>query len=97
MKTSFGEMEILAKEDERPHIEYLKFEREGRSHKHSAFESFFVLRGSGKVYVDENVFDVAPGSQVLIPPNSAHWMKPNEGSVMEGLLWYHSDPITLHC
>ena len=96
MKTSFGEMEILAREDGKPLVEFLKFERERRSHKHPTFESFFVLKGSGKVYVDEKVFDVVPGSQVVIPPGAAHWMQPDHEKVMEGLLWYHSEPITLH-
>ena len=89
-------MDILLKDNGKPLVEHLKFTNEGRPHKHAEFESFFVLKGSGQVYVGEKVFEVVPGSQVLIPPGSNHWMKPNEGVLLEGLLWYHSDPLTFN-
>ena len=96
MKTSFGEMDIILKADGKPQVEHLIFEREGRPHRHASFESFFVLKGTGKVYIDEEVFNVKPGSQVVIPPNSVHWMAPSENTFLEGLLWYHTCESSEH-
>ncbi len=97
MKTSFGEMEILLKDAGKLKVEHLKFDSEGRPHKHQEFESFFVLKGSGKVYVGENIHLVKAGSLVVIPPSTSHWMKPDENVVMEGLLWYHNEALSLIC
>jgi hypothetical protein len=50
LKTSFGEMEILFKLENKPLVEYLKFVSIGRSHRHAEFESFFTMKGTGKIY-----------------------------------------------
>lgn len=93
--TSFGEKSVIVERDEKPLVEHLKFKREGRSHKHLEFESFFVLSGKGTVYVGEKEIFVEEGSLVVIPPKTSHWMKPNSDSVLEGLLWYHEAPLSL--
>lgn len=95
-RTSFGEMEIILKQDGKPQVEYLKFHSEGRTHKHLEFESFFVLKGKGQVFVGEKVIDVQEGSLIVIPPQTSHWMKPSSGNILEGLLWYHQTPISFH-
>jgi mannose-6-phosphate isomerase-like protein (cupin superfamily) len=92
-KTSFGEMEILFMQENKPQVEYLKFVSNGRSHRHPEFESFFTLKGSGKVIVGDQVHRVGPGDLVTIPPDLPHWMEPDSGVVMEGLLWYHESPL----
>ena len=91
-KTSFGYMDIILKRDNKITAEYLIFEKEGRAHKHSAFESFFVLKGSGQVISGEKIHQVSPGSLITIPPNTKHWMIPEQEN-LEGLLWYHDQPI----
>jgi mannose-6-phosphate isomerase-like protein (cupin superfamily) len=91
-KTSFGFMDIILKRDNKIAAEYLIFEKEGRSHKHPRFESFFVLKGSGQVISGEKVHQVSPGSLVTIPPHTQHSMIPEQGN-LEGLLWYHEQPI----
>ena len=95
MQTSFGEMEILVKQDNKPQVEYLKFNSNGRSHQHKEYEFFFTTKGSGKVYVGDNIIEVKSGDLVTIPPNFPHWMEPDAGSVLEGLLWYHSSPLNI--
>lgn len=93
LKTSFGEMEILFKSQNKPQIEYLKFVTNGRAHRHTDFESFFTLKGSGKVIVGEQAHQVKPGDLITIPPDSPHWMEPDPGVILEGLLWYHEEPL----
>ena len=94
-ETSFGQLDVLLAENNKPTIEYLSFERSGRNHKHREYETFVTLEGTGKVYSGDLVFDVYPGSIVTIPPNTLHWMEPSAGSILKGFLWYHDTEITL--
>ena len=94
--TSFGEMTHLLKLDGKVSAEYLVFKKSGRKHRHPDYESFFVMAGTGKIFSGENVHEVKPGSLVTIPPMTDHWMEPDEGSEMTGLLWYHEDVLTPH-
>lgn len=93
LKTSFGEMEILVKDQNKPQVEYLRFVSRGRPHKHKQFEFFVTMKGTGKVFVGEQIFAVKPGDLVTILPDQAHWMEPDQNSVLEGLLWYHEEPV----
>lgn len=93
-KTSFGEMEILLRQGTKPQVEYLKFTTKGRPHRHAEFESFFTVNGSGRVIMGEESVAVQPGDLITIPPDVSHWMDPDEGAVLEGLLWYHEVPLT---
>ena len=93
IKTSFGEMEILFKQENKPQVEYLRFVSNGRPHKHAEYESFFTMKGSGKVISGDETHIVKPGDLVTIPPNAAHWMEPDAGVTLEGLLWYHEQPL----
>ena len=95
-KTSFGEMEILFKQENKPQVEYLRFVSNGRAHQHAEFESFFTVKGSGKVRVGERAYQVQPGDLVTIEPNQPHWMEPDPAQTLEGLLWYHADPLRLN-
>jgi mannose-6-phosphate isomerase-like protein (cupin superfamily) len=95
MKTSFGDMEILLKEGPKPRIEFLRFEKAGRPHRHNEYEYFFTTKGSGFVYVDEKPIAVTPGDLVKISPLSSHWMEPTTGTVLEGLLWYHETDLRI--
>jgi quercetin dioxygenase-like cupin family protein len=93
VKTSFGEMEILFRRENKPRIEYLKFASKGRPHRHPEFESFVTLNGTGKVFVGDEAFSVQPGDLVTISPNLPHWMEPDPGTELEGFLWYHNEPL----
>jgi mannose-6-phosphate isomerase-like protein (cupin superfamily) len=95
-KTSFGFMDIIHHIGNKPSIELISFEREGRAHRHNEYESFFVFKGTGKVVSGEKIYNVSPGSLVEIPPQTDHWMIPDEGQVLEGFLWYHLDRIELN-
>lgn len=86
METSFGSAEILSQE---PFIELLTFERSGRTHQHHQYETFVVTKGNGIVRRGDEDITVAPGSLVTIPPQTEHWMIPNEGEKLIGFLWYH--------
>ncbi|MBP7845184.1 MAG: cupin domain-containing protein [Proteobacteria bacterium] len=96
VKTSFGEMDILLRNAHGPRVELLKFKSEGRAHSHKDYESFFVMSGKGQVYVGDNIIKVEPGSLVVIPPDTKHWMKPEANSLLEGLLWYHSEKLEIN-
>lgn len=89
MKTSFGFKEVLHSEGEVPRVELLHFVTPGRSHRHGAYESFYVLSGKGRVYIGEEILNVVKGDLVTIPPHTPHWMEPGAGEVLVGLLWYH--------
>jgi quercetin dioxygenase-like cupin family protein len=93
MKTSFGELEILFKTNNKPQVEYLRFNSNGRLHQHSNYESFFVTKGRGMVVIGKNWVSVKEGDVVTIPPLTAHWMEPDPDNTMEGLLWYHEQPL----
>lgn len=96
-QTSFGTLDILLRGKQngrtKPLIEHLVFESEGRAHKHNEFETFVVLSGEGRVFIDETFVSVRPGSCVSIKPGQKHWMEPNEGQKLEGFLWYHAEKL----
>jgi len=92
MKTSFGTLDILLKE-KKPVIEYLIFEKTGRAHIHSEYETFVVLSGSGIVYSGDRKYKVLEGDVVTIPPETSHWMEPDKGVALKGFLWYHNKEL----
>ncbi len=83
-------MEKIFVKNQKPVIEHLIFEKEGRAHQHAEFESFFVLCGSGQVIYGDTTIEVSEGDLVTIPPRTLHRMIPAEYTIMEGFLWYHS-------
>ena len=94
-ETSFGKMQaLLMSEEKAPRIEHLIFEKEGRPHRHNEFETFVVLSGEGLVIHGKNEVPVRPGSLVTIPPKALHWMKPANGQILEGFLWYHESELS---
>ena len=93
-ETSFGKMQALLETDGAPIIEHLVFEKEGRPHRHNEFETFVVLKGEGLVIHGKNEVPVGPGSVVSIPPKALHWMKPANGQILEGFLWYHDSELS---
>ena len=84
--TSFGFMELLAEQEGKPLVEFLHFDRKGRSHEHPDWEYCRVLRGGGIIQVGSNRITVSMNSTCRIPPNTEHWMEPD--GVMEVLLTY---------
>ena len=94
--TSFGEMTILKEKEGEPEVEFLVFEKEGRPHAHEYYESFVVTAGSGVIRSGKQSFKVGEGDIVTIPPKTAHWMIPDHGQRLEGLLWYHQTPTQLY-
>lgn len=90
-ETSFGQLDILLKDEDKPKVEHLTFSRSGRFHQHDYFESFTVLSGEGVVEYGEKSVTVKSGDTVTIPPKVPHRMIPNEGKYLEGLLWYHTE------
>ena len=87
-------MDIIHRIGTKPSIEVISFEREGRAISIVSL-SLFVFKGTGKVVSGNITYDVSPGSLVEIPPQTDHWMIPDEGTTLEGFLWYHSDRIKL--
>lgn len=95
-KTSFGRMSVLVDENNISQVEFLIFKTSGRSHKHNSYESFFVTKGAGTVYRDDEVIKVKVGDLVIIPPNTSHWMEPeSKEKTLEAIVWYHQEKINL--
>jgi quercetin dioxygenase-like cupin family protein len=88
-ETSFGFMEVLAEADGKPLVEFLHFERNGRSHSHDEWEVVSVTAGGGKIMVGEKVVEVRTGDTCRIPPHTLHWMEP-DGS-MDILISYFQE------
>ena len=51
-------------------------------HYHVETEIYFVLQGSGKIVVRDQVYDVERDSVVVIPPNESHFTIPHEKLVL---------------
>lgn len=56
------------------------------THHHAEEEAYFVQRGSGKVYLNDRVFNIEAGSIVFIPGDASHGVK-NDGKDTLELLW----------
>jgi quercetin dioxygenase-like cupin family protein len=89
METSFGQMDIFIKHK----VEHLRFTKSGRPHTHDSYESFFVLAGSGKIQIDQNIFTLSKGDFITIAPHSKHWMWPDDNTELEGLILYHQEKL----
>jgi quercetin dioxygenase-like cupin family protein len=63
------------------------------AHRHPASpEVIYVVRGSGRVWMDGRSERVAPGDTVLVPAGSAHATVPDEDVEMELVcFWPHPD------
>ena len=87
-KTSFG---TITKVNIPIHgqCDFLTFFEKGREHHHNSKESFFVTNGEGLVFIDGNEFVIKKGDSMTISENSKHFMKPNDGEILELILWYH--------
>lgn len=79
-------METLLERDGNIVTELLYFEKEGRSHAHPLWEICYVLDGSGIIVVGDDKVSVKKGSVCKIPPNTRHWMIPD--NTLEILLVY---------
>jgi len=86
--TSFGYMKTFFHSPGKV-MEYLEFYREGRLHKHSQVEVFTVLKGRGKLIVDEKSLEIFEGETHKIPPDAFHRMIPDK-SCLKILVTYES-------
>ncbi len=92
-ETSFGKMKVILEDNGNPKIEHLVFEKEGRPHRHTEYESFFVISGEGVVVNGKNKISVKPGDLTTIPPKTNHWMIPGGSEPLVGFIWYHEAEI----
>lgn len=95
MKTSFGELEVLRRAVGEELIVYMKFESGGRSHSHSHFETFYVVKGEGAVHINGRSLRVKAGDLLTVPPEAFHYMEPSAGRILEGFIWYHLEPLNI--
>jgi len=86
--TSFGSLQVLAKALNEPVVEWLRFDRNGRPHRHERWEHIRILAGTGAVIVGDQRMEVQAGDAVDVPPNTDHWMETDSG--MELVLTYGS-------
>ena len=91
--TKFGSLQPLLIRDGKVITELATFTSNGRPHKHDKSEICYVISGKGIIQYDyhdhlEHKFKVEPGSVVVIPPNTDHWMEVAKGESMEILLVY---------
>ncbi len=45
-------------------------------HRHPFEQVLYIVSGHAQVHVDDDVFDVGPGSLIRIPPNALHYAEP---------------------
>lgn len=57
-------------------------------HEHpEAVESYFVLKGKGRMRLGEDMYDVGPGDAILIPPEVPHQIRNVEDADLEFLAY----------
>lgn len=76
-KASFGTIEILLEKEGKVVTELLKFNKEGRGHKHKQWEICYVLNGKGIIVNGNEKVAVKKGDVCKIPPEANHWMIPD--------------------
>lgn len=91
-ETSFGKMETELGPNGAPVRERLIFERTGRSHVHERWEHCTVIRGSGRIVIEDSQVQVSQGERCSIPPGMAHWMIP-DAVPFEVELTYSDEPL----
>jgi mannose-6-phosphate isomerase-like protein (cupin superfamily) len=84
-------MELLAEQDGKPLVEFLHFDRNGRTHLHTEWEYCRVINGGGIIQVGRNRIPVKKNSVCRIPPDTEHWMEPD--GMMEVLLTYFPSDV----
>ena len=57
------------------------------AHHHAENEAYYIQNGVGKVYLDDKVVEVSPGSVVYVPENLTHGIR-NAGDRTLTLLWF---------
>ena len=73
----FTDRDILNELNEKPicvHINELKSQYED-SHRHDYYELLYVEKGSICYSIDDNEYIVNPGSLLIIPPLTSHYLK----------------------
>ncbi len=92
-KTKFGWRSTAMDLMECPKVEYMIFQGEGEEHRHATVqETFHVLEGYGKAYVMGVELRLMPGTQIVIPMNTEHFMIPDEGQSLKAIVWYQDVP-----
>lgn len=89
--TSFGRMKrlrmpagLLAQ------AEVMQFDSSGRAHEHQVMEVAVCVSGSGAVVVGNECVRVEPGDDVRIPPQTRHYMIPDDGAPLCMMILYAS-------
>jgi len=44
-------------------------------HRHDHFDVFTMAAGTGRMHLDGEVTDIAPGDAVVVPPDALHWLE----------------------
>lgn len=86
--TSFGYMTSFSHSQDKT-IEYLEFYSEGRFHKHPTEEWFTVLKGRGKLIIENESIDIYEGETYKVPRGKNHKMTPEKGC-LKVLVTYES-------
>jgi mannose-6-phosphate isomerase-like protein (cupin superfamily) len=61
----------------------------GKPHKHDDAEhSWFILEGTGKVMLEDEIYAIGPNMTVYIPPGVMHGIEADEGSTLKYIVIY---------
>ena len=60
----------------------------GSSHKHDEEHCFYVLSGTGTMYIDGKPYGMRPNSAIFVPPNAMHQPVVDPGADLNVLVIY---------
>lgn len=60
----------------------------GSKHKHDEEHCFFVLSGTGTMYIEDQPYPLCPNSAIFVPPGTMHQPVVDEGSDLNVLVIY---------
>lgn len=66
----------------------IKAGAEGSEHRHDEEHCFYVLSGTGTMYVDGKAYPMKPKSAIFVPPNALHKPVVDPGSDLDVLVIY---------
>ena len=63
-------------------------------HCHSFFEIFYIVRGSSRFMVENNIYDLRQGDFLLIPPDVLHYTRYLDGPCKKHCIHFRSEDIS---
>lgn len=92
-KTKFGEItSIISEHYHHQGVEVIRFDTEGRDHRHKTWEHAICLQGPSVIVVAGSEHIARPNQLFSVAPNTLHRMKPTTRDGATWLIWYSLGP-----